>query len=174
MLGCKTAGRITEQHDIFFGIGKSLKELVPQIDGFWPEAAGKWHVDVWREVTSVNGFEIKVIEKTSKESAQNLFFINLGGYRPNEFDEYHYKLLVAAPTMADAIRQSKQTAFYKHFGFAGAVSHIDDKYGVDIDDTYNVSDILDDALKQRYSLEISAADLPEDALHIGYLPIKKL
>ncbi|MFV8358664.1 DUF1543 domain-containing protein, partial [Flavobacterium sp. XS1P32] len=44
MLGCTPAGRLTEQHDIFFGIGKSLKDLIPQIKNFWPEAKGKLHI----------------------------------------------------------------------------------------------------------------------------------
>ena len=127
MLGCKPASRLTEQHDIFFGIGLSLSELIPQINAFWPEADGNWHVDAWREVTSVDGFQINVIPKTKKVNPENLFFINLGGYKPNEFEEYHYKLLTVASTLADAIKKSKQTAFYKHSGFDGAVSHIDDK-----------------------------------------------
>ncbi|MGN6440105.1 MAG: DUF1543 domain-containing protein [Agriterribacter sp.] len=31
LLGCKPAGRHTEQHDVFFGIGASLKDLIPDI-----------------------------------------------------------------------------------------------------------------------------------------------
>ena len=41
MLGCTPKGRFTEQHDIFFGIGTSIKELVPDMKAFWPEAKGK-------------------------------------------------------------------------------------------------------------------------------------
>ena len=63
-----------------------------------------------------------------------LFFINLGGYKENEFEEYHYKMLTACEDKSVAIQAAKQTAFYKHTGFKGATSHIDDKYGVDVDD----------------------------------------
>ena len=45
MLGCTPKGRFTEQHDIFFGIGTSLKELVADMKSFWPEAKGKIHID---------------------------------------------------------------------------------------------------------------------------------
>ncbi|MBC7439220.1 MAG: DUF1543 domain-containing protein, partial [Flavobacterium sp.] len=38
MLGCKPEGRLTEQHDIFFGIGNSLKELIPSMKNLWKEA----------------------------------------------------------------------------------------------------------------------------------------
>ena len=63
MLGCRPEGRFTEQHDIFFGIAQSLKELVPYIIQFWPEAKGKIHIDAWREVTQVNGFDIIIVTK---------------------------------------------------------------------------------------------------------------
>ncbi|WP_394344775.1 DUF1543 domain-containing protein [Flavobacterium gawalongense] len=31
ILGCTPIGRFAEQHDIFFGIGNSLKNLIPQM-----------------------------------------------------------------------------------------------------------------------------------------------
>src|ERR1700710_437403 len=93
LLGCKPKGRNTEQHDVFFGIANDIKELIPAIKQFWPEAAGEIHIDAWREVNCVDGFSIKVEEKiagqdaeTSKKKDYDLFFINLGGYKENEFD----------------------------------------------------------------------------------------
>ena len=44
-------------------------------------------------------------------------------------------------------------------GFAGAVSHIDDKHGVDIDDIFNVSDILPKKMKEKYSIVLEKATL---------------
>jgi hypothetical protein len=35
IIGCTPTGRFTEQHDVFFGIGKTLRELVPQMQAFW-------------------------------------------------------------------------------------------------------------------------------------------
>ena len=176
MLGCRPEGRFTEQHDIFFGIAQSLKELVPNIIQFWPEAKGKIHIDAWREVTQVNGFDIVIVNKNEKNINENqLFFINLGGYKENEFEEYHYKVLAVAENLASASHQAKQTTFYKHCGFAGAPSHIDDKFGVDIDDLYKVSDILDKELLQKFNLKILKSEsITEDELHIGYLPIVRL
>src|SRR5690606_6603427 len=111
----------TEQHDMFFAIGEQMKDLVPAIKAFWPEAKGDIHVDAWREVTQVGGYQVQVmprIEEASGAPAENkLFFLNLGGYKPNEFDEFHYKLLAVAPDKAGAVKQAKQTAFYKHTGF---------------------------------------------------------
>ena len=178
MLGCTPEGRYTEQHDIFFGIGKSLKELIPNMVAFWPEAKGKIHIDAWREVTIVDNFSIEIVsKKIAKELVQDqLFFINLGGYKENEFEEYHYKMLTIAENVSSASKNAKATAFYKHCGFKGATSHIDDKYGIDVDDIYNVADILSEQYKKSYSLKISKVTtfFKEDYLHIGYLKLDKI
>ena len=175
MLGCTPKGRFTEQHDIFFGIGKSLSDLIPQMNDFWPEANGELHIDVWREVTSVDGFHVSVEAKhNSPASNMQLFFINLGGYKENEFEEYHYKLVTAAETMSDAIKKAKITSFYKHYGFKGATSHIDDKYGIDVDDAYNVNDILPASVREQFAIVLTPAVVKEDQLHIGYLKFSKL
>ena len=51
LLGATPKGRNIEQHDIFFGIANSIKELLPEMIDFWPEAKGKIHVDAYRIVT---------------------------------------------------------------------------------------------------------------------------
>lgn len=177
LLGCTPKGRVTEQHDVFFGIGENLTKLLPQMNTFWPEAKGIFHIDAWREVTHVDHFAIEIVPQTRIESKeQHLFFLNLGGYRPGEFEEYHYKILAVAPTIATAIKTSKKTTFYKHCGFKGAESHIDDKYGIDVDDFHKVTDLLDEETKSKYLIKITAVSEPknEDEMHIGYLNIKKL
>ncbi len=176
LLGCKPQGRNTEQHDIFFGIGTSLKDLKPAIENFWPEAEGKIHIDSWREVNSVDGFTITIEERTEEpvERLNRLFFLNLGGYKENDLEEYHCKLIVVAPDKGAAIQQAKETAFYKHCGFPGAVSHIDDKYGLDVDDIYEIEDILPAGTKEKYRIKILRDATSEDMLKIGYLKLSKL
>ncbi len=177
ILGCKPKGRNTEQHDSFFGIGNSLPDLIPQIKECWP-GAGTIHIDSWREVTAVDGFSIKVELKkeTTKDLENKLFFLNLGGYKPADMEEYHYKLLSVANTKSVAIQAAKKTAFYLHTGFKGATSHIDDKYGVDVDDVHEIADILPPGIKSSYSLVIEKSNsaLPEDELHIGYVTLHSL
>lgn len=176
LIGCTPKGRFTEQHDIFFGIGNSLKELVPQMKAFWPEAKGKIHIDAWREVTAVDGFSITIMPKTTFTNSEKLFFINLGGYKENDFEEYHYKTLTVAKTMGIAVKKSKATTFYKHFSFDGANSHIDDKYSLDVDDIHDVTAILALTYGETYSIQIttSATIKKEDQLHIGYVKIDAL
>ena len=80
----------------------------------------------------LNNYTIVIEESnTAIENKHHLFFLNLGGYRPGEFEELHYKMLVVSETSAKAITEAKQTAFYRAAGFKGAESHIDDKYTLD-------------------------------------------
>ncbi len=177
LLGCRPTGRFTEQHDILFAIGENPKSLVPQILNFWPEAKGVIHLDAWREVTTVDSFAITIVEKVGPvvEKSHKLYFINLGGYKQREFDEFHYKMLVVASGKDAAIAQAKQTAFYKHTGFVGAPSHIDDKYGVDVDDVFEMKDILHPTLKKRYSVIIQPSlSTKEDDIHLGYFKLDRL
>lgn len=175
MLGCKPTGRATEQHDVFFGIGPNLKSLVPEIIASWPHAKDL-HIDSWREVTQVNGFTISIIprKKTSTHTFK-LFFINLGGYKVNDLEEFHYKILSVAENLSEALRETKQCAFYLHTGFRGAESHVDDKYGIDVDDSYNVEDLLNSDTKKKFAIHVShQLSGIEDQLHSGYLKLGKI
>jgi hypothetical protein len=177
LLGATPKGRNIEQHDIFFGIGPSVKSLLSEMTAFWPEAKDKIHVDAYRIVNKVGNYKVEVVSKEAavKEDLRSLFFLNLGGYKQGEFEELHYKMLVVATEKAAAIKEAKETAFYKHTGFKGATSHIDDKFGVDVDDIFEIKDILSKETKSRYALKFTLAEnLPEDELVLGYIPISKL
>lgn len=171
LVGCTPKGRNIEQHDVFFSIAKNMKEIIPQAKNFWPEASAGLHFDAWRTVTHTNGYKIAVVKKgTDFTNDAKLFFINLGGYKQHEFEEFHYKMIVAAPDKAAALKYAKSTAFYKHTGFKGAPSHIDDKFGIDVDDFHNIEDILPEAIKNKYALRIvaDANSTEEDTFHLGY------
>jgi len=178
LIGCRPIGRHTEQHDVFFGCANSLKELLPEINLFWPEAKGNFHIDAWQAITYVDGFSIKVYEQVNAPKntcAEQLFFINLGGYKPNEFEEFHYKMVVAAVDKGVAVRNAKQTAFYKHTGFKGATAHIDDKYGIDADDIHQLTDILSPKTKEKYKIVLEKTENGEATeMQLGYLPIRKI
>jgi len=190
-LGGRPKGRLIEQHDIFFGVANQVRELVDDINHHWPEVKKKWHIDSYRAITKVDNYSVKLIEslevelaeKIDDEHALKLFFINLGGYQRGSFEEFHYKLLIVAATQADAIKQAKQSTFYKEFTFKdkdtpfNAASHIDDKFQVDIDDIYDVNDLVSNIqilIEPRIhnSHELTNAD--EDKEYVGYLSIKNL
>ena len=180
-LGGRPKGRLIEQHDIFFGIANQVSELVDDINQHWPEVKNKWHVDSYRAITQVDDYAIKLVESNHKLESDNdlkLFFINLGGYQQGSFEEFHYKLLIVASSQAEAIKQAKQSEFYKQFTFKdtsspfNAASHIDDKFAVDIDDIYNVNELVSNV---KILIELNPnLDIKQDKEHVGYLSIKKL
>ncbi len=172
VLGGKPQGRHIEQHDVFFGAGKSLEELAPEMSTFWPELAGKMHIDSWRKVTKVGDYRIEVIPKAKsiKNNKQKLYFVNLGGYKPQDMEEYHYKQVVVAARLDEAAQMAESSTFWKHHDQA----HVDDKYGIDVDDIYEINDLLSVAFKTNYAIGITIAteSATEDVLEIGYLKIQ--
>lgn len=179
LLGAKAAGRHVEQHDYFFGIGSSLQELIPQMQAFWPEAGSSLHIDGWREINKVDNYEIRIVPKEAAlPSPERLFFINLGGYTAGKLEEQHYTLLSIHTGKDKAIQHAKQTLFFRSTSvksMKGANSHVDDKYGIDVDDIYNIEDILPDDLKAKYHIQITGGtELQEDVVYLGYYKLNKL
>ncbi|MES2827120.1 MAG: DUF1543 domain-containing protein [Bacteroidota bacterium] len=179
LLGSKAPKRNVEQHDYFFGIAHSLKELVPQMKAFWPEAGASLHIDGWREVNYVDGYAVKVVLKEDAfvelPTAKKLFFINLGGYQSGKLEEQHYTVLSVQDDKAQATQDSKKTVFFKNNSIKGANSHIDEKYGIDVDDVYRIEEILEPVFKAKYHITITEAPEPiEDHIHLGYFKLDKI
>src|SRR5664279_768704 len=178
LLGCKPPGRHTEQHDIFFAVASELRDLVSEIQDFWPEPE-KIHIDAWREVNQVDGFQIKIKSREDLEELNNqaprLFFINLGGYQENKFEEQHYHLLTVKVNRSAAYKEAKETLFFQNNHFPGAESHIDDKYGIDVDDLYEIEEMLSPAQKEKYLIELLPAEtFQDDIIHLGYFKLSSL
>ncbi len=172
ILGAEPKGRNIEQHDVFFGIAEKVQDLYPEMKNFWQGV--KIHMDCYQEVRFVDGFEIKITEKTDATGDNQLFFLNLGGYKPGCFDEFHERHLMVGPSMGDVVKRVKKTKFYKTMGFKNAPSHIDDKLGVAVDDVYNVNEMLSPETKEKYSITLEKSELEnqENVMEIGYFKIK--
>ena len=175
LLGATPKGRNTEQHDVFFGIAEDVYDLRSEIIAFWKEANGKVHMDGYMEVNCIDGFEVKIVDKFENKSTENLYFLNLGGYDPNIFQELHQHLLMVETSVSKIINRAKKTDFYKKMGFKNAESHIDDQYAVDIDDLSRVDDLLPISMKEKYSIILEKNEDPtlKNELHIGYFKLKK-
>ena len=185
-LGGRPKGRLIEQHDIFFGVANQVSELIDDINNHWPEVNNKWHIDSYRAITKVGNHTVKSIEsnnQTANDNGLKLFFINLGGYQQGSFEEFHHKLLIVADNQKDAIKQAKQSEFYQQFTYKdkdtpfNAASHIDDKFEVDIDDIYNVNDLvlnIQILIEPMINNSHELANADEDKEYVGYLSIKNL
>ena len=203
-IGARPQGRLIEQHDVMFVIANSLSETIESVNQHWPEVKNNWHLDAWREVKRVGDYQILLSTDSlskdglSKDNAladdrvdnkldnhgKQLYFVNLGGYLPGQFEEFHYKTLMVAETLGKATAQVKKTAFYQDYTFDNvdiaksgvATSHVDDKHQLDLDDIHCVADLLpnDVALTIQPLTEHEKNQLPDDALHIGYLSLKQI
>lgn len=193
-IGARPQGRLIEQHDVMFVLANSLSEIIPMVNSHWAEVKGKWHLDAWRAVNRVGDFQITVVENvdaanpalnhTLDDLQPQLYFVNLGGYLPNQFEEFHYKTLVVADSLSRATAQAKKSEFYQDYTFENvdtalsgvATSHVDDKHLVDIDDIHAVADLLPNGfgLTIRPLTEQEKTDMPHDELHIGYLNLKQI
>ncbi len=213
-IGARPQGRLIEQHDVMFVIANSLSEIIESVNQHWPAVKNNWYLDAWREVKRVGDYQILLSTDSfskdglSKDKAladnrlpdniladeridnkldshgKQLYFVNLGGYLPGQFEEFHYKTLVVAETLGKATAQVKKTAFYQDYTFDNvdtaksgvATSHVDDKHQLDLDDIHCVADLLprDVALTIQPLTEDEKNQLSDDALHIGYLSLKQI
>lgn len=178
LLGADVPGRSVEQHDYFFGIAEKPGDLVPVIKAYWPEAGKSLHVDGWREVTRVDGFVVNVALHTEESAvtASQLFFLNLGGYTTGKLEEQHYIVLTVQENRAQAIGAAKRHLFFKSNSLKGiATAHIDEKYGVDVDNVHEIGELLLPVYKAQYKIVITETpDLPQDEIHLGYFKLEKL
>jgi len=178
LLGSKAAKRNVEQHDFFFGIGDSLQALVPAMQDFWPEAGSSLHIDGWREIHTVEGHQIRIVTKNTSNNPKRLFFINLGGYQSGKLEEQHYTLLTVQEDRKNAIKASTATEFFKNSSIEkikSASAHIDEKYGIDVDEIYRVDELLSESDKSLWQIElIPEINLIPDEIHLGYYPLDRL
>lgn len=180
LLGSKPPGRHIEQHDVFFGIATAVSELVPLLKRFWPEAGNTLHADGWRKIQQVDGYAIRVSRKAGTvppAAGPRLFFINLGGYQRDKLEEQHYQVLSVQHDKTAAVKQAMQTLFYKTNTIKGgsANSHIDDKYGIDVDDIYEIEDMLMPEQKEQYELLLTPTENETpDPVQLGYYRMDKL
>lgn len=174
ILGCKPASRFVEQHDVFFGISSDLIGLKQGIYDFWPEAEKGLHIDSYRIVRKVAQYAIEVVEKCNyhPKNGLKLYFLNLGGYKLQDMEEYHYKQLVVAESMDEAVAIATENVFCKHH----VSPHVDNKYGIDVDDAYLVEDMLPNEVRRKYCIQLRPTEdmLPADDLIVGYLELDKL
>lgn len=179
LLGCKPEGRNTEQHDVFFGMAFSLRDLIPQMIDFWPEAKSKIHIDGWRTIERVGQYEIVLVprvdiseSKGDELSTLNLFFVNLGGYKEGELQEFHKGVLVVAHSLEEAQKIAKTDGFYlngQSVSGPAARSHVDDKY--EVDDIVNLSEAV-----KGFCIVIKHTTGSEEEvdLHLGYQALSKI
>jgi hypothetical protein len=165
-------------------LGGAVKKQAPDIDGEKLKQdlltslsrRDKVHIDAWTKVEYADGYKVTIQAKTEilPETEQKLYFINLGGYKENEFEEYHKKLFVVATAVSEAINKIIEHDFMKAYspenlGLAGS-AHLDDQYKID----FEADDIvcISDAIGDDYTLILEKVETqPANEMVVGYTHI---
>jgi hypothetical protein len=123
-------------------------------------------------VKFADGYEVKITEKVKEILKNSCILLTLEDIK-RFFEEFHEQHLMVGNSMGE-VKKAKATEFYKTMGFEGAESHIDDKHGVDIDDIFNVNDILPQKMKEKYSISLINLMLKiRKIVGLGYLKLIK-
>ena len=91
-----------ELHDVRFSIGAASEDCHDDLRAQWWGKPKSLHLDCWGAVEQVDGFDVSLTAASPAPGTLKLFFLNLGGYRPDEFSETHENFLVAAPDVQTA------------------------------------------------------------------------
>ena len=87
-LGGRAPGCRVELHDVAFAVGTNLQSIHHSLLDQWFGTPDGLHVDAWAVLDRVPGFRVELSTEPS-ENSLNLYFVNIGGYRPGEFGERH-------------------------------------------------------------------------------------
>ena len=112
MVGGHTPTSNLEVHDMRFVAGAKIEDTYETLQSEWWGDPDTLHLDVWSKITAVDDYAVTL--KSEPYTGENkLFFINLGGYDPDYFDELHKNILVVAKSEAFAKHAAKESV--KHW-----------------------------------------------------------
>lgn len=126
-----TAGNCNiEVHDIRFVTGERIEDTYQQLRQQWYGHGKGLHLDSYMQVTNIDGYKIE-ISSTPANQKEKLFFVNLGGYKPDSLAEQHEFGLFVAESKRDACEKAKRVLLINSLQ-----QHKDDVF--DIDDCFAV------------------------------------
>jgi len=88
MLGGRAPRCRIELHDIAFAVGTTLPSMHEQLLNQWFGQPQGLHIDAYARLTGADGHRIELRNEPASHGKQ-LYFINIGGYAPNELAEQH-------------------------------------------------------------------------------------
>ncbi len=148
VLGGRSKECNIELHDVRWVIGTSINDTIPQLRKEWFGEQIGLHIDSYVEIRFVDGYSIKlekIKEKTVTINNQDtlisnkkLWFINLGGYDPNQLIELHQFGLIVEETALIAKRKAKDKWLKNTFK-----THKDDLSYIDKLDTIDNCQCID-------------------------------
>lgn len=152
-----------ELHDVRFSVGTTPEDCFQDLRDQWWGEAKSLHLDCWGHVQYVDGYDVIVTSEKPQSNGKALFFVNLGGYAPQEFSELHKNLLLVAPDAKTAT--SRALTLVQNW----SLPHKDNVYDVEI--LVNVSDLIH---RYSYFLSLQRTDSQHPfKFSCNYVPIAK-
>ena len=85
-----------ELHDVRFSVGETAEDCRADLRKQWWGDPKSLHLDRWGEVEQADGY-VALAPGRAPAGTEKLFFVNLGGYDPDEFSGLHKNILLVAP-----------------------------------------------------------------------------
>lgn len=158
VLGGTATGARTELHDIAFAVGRDVESVHEQLLESWFGEARGLHVDAWTILDTIEGFRVS-LRREATDNGLNLYFINIGGYRPSEFGERHAWWFFGAANKAQAKARAKKMLLQDC-----EQTHNDNLF--DIDDCLQISSVGDWHIHLEVDAEAKAPGVTN-----GYFPL---
>jgi len=147
VLGGRIAGAHIELHDVRFVAGASIDDTLPALRRQWFGARKGLHLDSWMAVRFVDGYRVE-LRPEPFAGRERLWFVNMGGYDPQQLAELHAFGLVVATSP-----QAAKAAARRRFLLQALERHKDDLHGVES----ALTDGVDDCLEVQLSLAADPA-----------------
>ena len=99
---------LVELHDMRFIIAETIEGTYESLRKSWWGVPKSLHIDSWGILEYVDGYQIDIKAEPAPVIAEKLYFINLGGYDPEQFTELHKNVFIVANGEAQAKEKAKK------------------------------------------------------------------
>ena len=150
----------TELHDVVFTLGEKIEDTYLDLLGKWFGLPDRLHIDSWVEINIVEGYKI-YLSKKKKKSKKKLYFVNLGAYEKNRFEELHESKFMVDVNKVNVKKRAKELLLVG-------------KEQVHLDDLYDVDDCIEIKKVSGYYINLEKTSLLNNLkFNNGYKPIPK-
>ncbi|MEJ0062321.1 MAG: DUF1543 domain-containing protein [Alphaproteobacteria bacterium] len=95
-----------ELHDMRFVAGETIEDCYDDLLKQWWGDYKMLHLDAWGIVKNADGYAVSLQEHPA-EHPEKLYFVNLGGYDPEQFTELHKNVLIVAKDEEETKKKAK-------------------------------------------------------------------
>lgn len=171
-LGGRAAGCNIELHDVVFVVTDKIDNAYQKITDKWFGDKKNLHIDSYMKLNNVDGYRVKIAKEPPMKNEHKLFFVNFGGYQPNNFGETHEMAFYVGSHKNEIRARAK-----RHLGNDFTQPHVDDSRvvsdQVDLLRGYSIDDIGALSQVDGYYLHLEEAEKTESIpVYSGYVKIQ--